>query len=165
VLITAGGPTGCNDSLSALTQIAGEAAQSRRPVYVVQLGNDFDLNVAAHAGSNGPVYLIAGADIAAQLALILQDLTPRLASTLPMPPIGDPAYEFDLQKTEVVLHFWNESVLQRGLVPRLGSTEDCDLSPNGGWYFDTPDNQLRIALCPCTSALDSSVLSASFHCK
>ena len=91
VLITAATPNECGDTVESLTSVA---ANGRAWTYVIQVGDDFDLNPVAKAGSTGPVYLISKGDVAQDLRAILEEEIP-----LPIPGqivVGDHVKGFRL---------------------------------------------------------------------
>jgi len=164
ILIIAGNPDGCGDTLESLTDVARSGTLSKIATYVVQLGADFDLNPVAKAGSSGPVYLIDSGDVADGLYQVLYDIvTPNLGNTFPVMRSPDLAHPVDPSRTVITMPYGDGTVFVQGLVPHLNSKAECSANVNGGWYYDTDPTHL--VLCPCTQALSDNGISGFVYCQ
>lgn len=160
ILITDGLPFGCSagtelDSLAkVVAAVNSPTAINYTPVYVVQLGDHFDLNPVAAAGKTDQAFVISGGEIDRQLVKILRRIL------YPQPTPCDAWYGIPKSNAKGASHLdfdirmesaYTNSVLYP---PHLESAEDCEKSPAGGfWVTDKGESQpFLVGLCPCTCA-------------
>ncbi len=160
ILITDGLPYGCSAGTELervkelVATVNSPTAVNYTPVFIVQLGDSFDLTKVAEAGKTGTPFVIAGGEIDRQLVRILR----RILYPGPTPcerwygiprsnAKGATKLDFDIQMDSV----YTNTMLYP---PHLASAEDCANSPAGGfWVTDAGDDQpYLVGLCPCTCA-------------
>jgi hypothetical protein len=56
----------------------------------------------------------------------------------------------NLDLDEVQIVYTTASTDESREVPRITSAEACVRNPNGGWFYDDPDDPTKIQVCPCT---------------
>lgn len=160
ILITDGFPYGCSagTELEQLTEVVAAinspTALNYTPVFVVQLGDNFDLTLVAQAGKTETPFVVSGGKIDRQLIRILRRIL------YPGPTDcdhwrwisrndarGATKLDFDIQIDSA----YTNTVLYP---PHLASADSCADSPAGGfWVNDSGDNQpYMVGLCPCTCA-------------
>ncbi|MES1178158.1 MAG: vWA domain-containing protein [Myxococcales bacterium] len=154
VLVTDGFPTQCQSpvSINAIADVAREAHENAPYVrtFVVGLAAGFNLDAIAQAGGTTAAYLVDESNIVESFSHTLSNISDsRLGCSydIPAPPNGSTLIDDD--KVQLV---YTPSVGDVEEVPRLLSADACGRNPNGGWYFDDPNQPTKIAVCPCTCA-------------
>jgi hypothetical protein len=160
ILITDGLPYGCSSG-TELERLADVVSAVNIPtvlnytlVYVIQLGDGYDLSPVADAGKTGTAYVISGGAIDRQLVRILRRiLYPVLPNcsawrTIPWNQVrGATVLDFEIEM--------QSAYASDRLSPlRLQSEQDCAQSPAGGFWVknSVEDQAYVIGLCPCTCA-------------
>jgi hypothetical protein len=151
VLVTDGYPTQCDpNSVSAISEIA-ETAHLMEPyvrTYVIGLAAEFNLDNIAVAGGTHQAFLVDAANVTDSFVNALRNVSnTRLACeyVIPPPPSGTQLVDHDeVQVTYTTAEEETEEI------PRIANLEACARNPNGGWYYDDPNDPTRIKVCPCT---------------
>jgi len=137
-------------------------------VFVVQLGDNFDLTLVAQAGKTERPFVISGGKIDRQLIRILRRiLYPGPTDCANWRWLsrsdanGATKLDFDIQFKSA----YTNTLLSP---PHLLSAADCSGSPAGGFFItDNGDNQpYMVGLCPCTCAAlgTNSEVTLAMHC-
>jgi hypothetical protein len=151
VLVTDGYPTQCQDPVS-IQQIAGvaQAAYEANPsvrTYVVGLSAGFNLDTIAQAGGSNTAFLLDNGDVTNSLVQTLLNITAsKVACTYQIPP---PPNNMAIDPDQVQV-LYSPAVGAKQEVPKIDNAGSCSKNPNGGWYFDNPNDPQFISVCPCT---------------
>lgn len=165
MLITAGPPDECGDSIDLLAQRVREQRSDWTSTFVIQLGSGFDLNPAANAAGNGPVYLISSGDVADDLEVILDEvLAPGISSQFAVPVLPDDEHPIELNKTVVNAEYRQGGQWHKGVLPQLQAADDCASSEQGGWYLSYTGSEWQVVLCPCTLKLRNLAVRIGYFC-
>lgn len=171
VLITDGLPYGCfsGSEESQLINVA-TSATTDAPVYVVQLGNNFDLTRVAEAGKTNEPYVVIGGDVVRQLVKIFRRILYPAPSNCELwgtfdRKVVNPAALLDFEM--VMRSRYTGSKLAPPLLP---SPEACSTSPVGGFWVADSGNATEpysIGVCPCTCAAmgSSEDTTATMFCS
>ncbi len=152
VLVTDGYPTQCEAGGIAEVADAARAAAEDDPsvrTYVIGLDGTQNLEGIARAGGSKSAFVVDSADIGEKFVDVLLNISSaQLACSFEVPDSPDPDLEIDPDRVQVV--YTPESSGEPEEVPRVDSSPDCDIQPNGGWYFSALGLSTRINVCPCT---------------
>ena len=78
---------------------------------------------------------------------------------IPPPPSN---MVFNKDKVQVL---YTPAVGQQQQVPYITGPGACDRNPNGGWYYDNPENPKLISVCPCScSNFQAGTVQISIGC-
>ena len=151
VLVTDGHPTQCAPTaVSAVADIA-EAAHVQEPyvrTYVVGLDAEFNLDNIARAGGTLSAFLVDSENVTDSFVGALRNVSnSRLACEYDIPPAPNENQRVDFDEVQVTYTTGEDETEE---IPRIGSLEACGRNPNGGWYYDDPNEPTRIRVCPCT---------------
>ena len=170
VLVTGGLPTQCQSSAS-LEAVAAEAARSveeeRVLTHVIGVGTGLrDLHQVAQAGGTCEAYLVEEGDAAAQVTEAIENIWLPLITQMPcefdIPTPLDPTRELDLDNVQVRVQSATGSPER---IPQVVSEEHCELSLNGGWYYDNNESPEGVLLCPCLcNRIDSRLAEVRYSC-
>jgi hypothetical protein len=160
ILITDGFPYGCSagTELAQLTQIVSAInsppALDYTKVFVIQLGDNFDLTLVAQAGQTERPLVISGGKIDRQLIRILRRILypgPTDCENWRWLSRSDANGARNLDFDIRIASAYTNTLLAP---PHLASAGDCSESPAGGFFItDNGDNQpYMVGLCPCTCA-------------
>jgi hypothetical protein len=144
LLVSDGAPQGCNESVSAIADLAADAYGAQAiPTYTVGLAgsNESTMNQIAAAGGTGSSFFIDGGDVTAQLLAALQQI--KGEATLPCHyamPSGD-----GVDPSEVNVSFTPGGGSEQTL-PQVADASACG-GVSAGWYYDDPAAPSSITLC------------------
>lgn len=167
VLVTDGYPTQCENDPDQISQAARAGYQSpeRIRTFVIGVGDvaKFNLDNYARAGGTKSAYLTDAGDVTTTFVDALNNITNRALDCeyqLPPPPDG---MKLDPNKVQVI---YTPSFGGAEEVPSISSISACASTPNGGWYYDDPDQPTQITVCPCTCArLQAGRVDVRLGCK
>jgi hypothetical protein len=167
VLVTDGFPTQCENDPDQITQAAraGYASAEHIRTFVIGVGEvaKFNLDNYARAGGTRHAYLTDAGDVATTFVDALNNITNRaLACEYKLPPAPD-GMKLDTEKVQVV---YTPSTGDAEEVPSISSLAACANNPNGGWYYDDPNQPSKISVCPCTcSRFQAGRVDVRLGCK
>jgi len=167
VLVTDGYPTQCMpNSVAEIAAIAEQAHMTEPYVrtYVVGLAADFNLDNIAVSGGTHSAYLVDEGDPAASFVAALRNVSnTRLACRYELPPPPSDTMQLDLTEVQVTYTTGDDAVEE---VPSIADLEACSRNPNGGWYYDNPEQPTQILVCPCTCArFEAGRVDVAVGCK
>jgi hypothetical protein len=153
VLVTDGYPTQCSsapEEISEAAKIGYESPQHIR-TFVIGVGDvaRFNLNNYARSGGTRRAFLTDSGNITRTFVEALGNIrNSELACEyqIPTPPEG---MKLDSAKVQVV---YSPATGSPEEVPSINGLSACANNPNGGWYYDYPQNPSKIVVCPCTCA-------------
>lgn len=159
-------PVNSLDNALALAKDAYEGEPSI-PVFVIGVGEELTaLNAIAEAGGTESAAVIATTGNVTQKFLEALDGIRRSALScsydIPSPKSGDIDYAavnvtFSQGKTKAETFFY------------VDSADECQLSPERGWYYDDAKHPEQVVLCPQTcervSAASDAKMDVAFGCK
>jgi von Willebrand factor type A domain-containing protein len=167
VLVTDGFPTQCDNDPDQISQAARSGYESPEHIrtFVIGVGDvaKFNLDNYARAGGTKSAYLTDAGDVTATFVQALNNITNRaLACEYQLPPPPD-GMKLDSEKVQVT---YTPSAGSAEEVPSIPSFAACARNPNGGWYYDDPDQPSKITVCPCTCArLQAGRVDVTLGCK
>jgi hypothetical protein len=145
IFLTDGVATQCDhQSRSALQAICAEGLEAGvRTFFVAVAEASAHHEMGQYCGTDATLVVGSSATMAEQFAETFTDaVTSPFSCTLAIP---EQATNLD----ELQVGFTPDGG-ELELPPRLEDPADCGASPNGGWYYDDPDNPSTIRLCDCT---------------
>jgi hypothetical protein len=153
VLVSDGFPTQCSnapDQVAAAAKAGYESDEHIR-TFVIGVGDvaGFNLDNYARSGGTTKAFLTASDDVSSSFVDALNNITnSELACEylIPQPPNG---MRIDTAKVQVV---YTPASGDSEEVPSIESLAACAKNPNGGWYYDNPNDPKKISVCPCTCA-------------
>ncbi len=153
VLVTDGFPTQCVNDPDRISQAARAGYESAEHIrtFVIGVGEvaKFNLDNYARAGGTKKAYLTDAGDVTTSFVDALSNITNRgLACEYQLPPAPD-GMKLDSEKVQVI---YTPAVGEAEEVPSISSLSACAKNPNGGWYYDDPNQPSKISVCPCTCA-------------
>lgn len=143
---TDGDPTGCSGDAQAEAAAAAAANPSVK-TFVIGVGPELGfLNGVAQAGGTGQAFLVdAGPNTTQQFLDALADIRNTGACSLQIPQPTDGVPDYDLVNVTLVDPNDPNS---RETIGRVAGASAC--GPQGGWYYNDPQNPTIIELCPAT---------------
>jgi von Willebrand factor type A domain-containing protein len=167
VLVTDGYPTQCDSAPEQISQAARAGFESPEHIrtFVIGVGDvaKFNLDNYARSGGTKSAYLTDAGDVSTTFVDALNNITNRALACeyqLPPPPEG---MKLDANKVQFI--YTPSSDLPEE-IPRISSLAACANTPNGGWYYDDPNQPSKIAVCPCTCArLQAGRVDVRLGCK
>jgi len=148
ILLTDGIPTACNENIGVISSYAADAYQQAEILTFavgLQGSNESQMNTIAQAGNTGQGYFIGNGNTQQDLLQALIDIQKVAVScSFAMPESPDPNTPIDPQQVNVDL----EAGGMASTVPQVAGASDC--GPEGGWFYDDPDDPAIIELCPST---------------
>ena len=153
VLVSDGFPTQCEsapDQIAAAAKVGYESAEHIR-TFVIGVGDvaRFNLDNYARSGGTDEAFLTESDNVSESFVEALNNITnSELACEyrIPAPPDG---MKIDKDKVQVI---YTPATGSPEEVPSVLSVSACAKNPNGGWYYDDPDQPSKITVCPCTCA-------------
>lgn len=145
LLVTDGEPNGCDESTSALTSIAQNAASATPSTLIFTMGMsgaNFSLldQIAAAGGTNASYDASAGANSFLSALEAIRGAALSCELLVPTPTQG----ELDPNQVNVELTKGDGSKVS------LGRVDDASKCVAGAWYYDDNTNPSKIILCPDT---------------
>lgn len=143
---TDGDPTGCSGDAQAEAAAAAAANPSVK-TFVIGVGPELGfLNGVAQAGGTGQAFLVdAGPNTTQQFLDALADIRNTGACSLQIPAPTDGVPNYDLVNVTLVD---SNDPNSRETIGRVAGVSAC--GPQGGWYYNDPQNPTIIELCPAT---------------
>lgn len=149
VLATDGVPSGCNEDIGAIADIAelGFTVNPSIRTFVIGVGSSLSsLNAIAAAGGTTEAFIVDTASNTTQQFLdalnVIQGIVLPCSYGIPVPPVGEP----DFKSVNVN---YTPGGGTKGVIPFVANEAACPASGNA-WYYDDPANPTQILLCPST---------------
>jgi hypothetical protein len=149
ILLTDGEPNGCDENVSNIASIAGDAfTTSEIPTFAVGLqgSNENTLDQIALAGGTTEGFFIGNGNAAADLLAALKQIQKNtVACVYALPEAAGPE---PLDPALVNVTYVPSDGTPSETIGQVASEADC--AGGGGWYYDDPINPAIIELCPLT---------------
>jgi hypothetical protein len=145
ILVTDGEPSGCEENIGAIANIAATGLLQGTPTYTVGLAGSNEAQLQQIATQGGGTSIVIGnGDTQAELLAALQAIQgEQLACEIlvPTPTQGT------LDPTKVNVTYTPGSGAEQ-TIGKVADEASCGAS--GGWYYDDNANPTTIILCPST---------------
>jgi hypothetical protein len=146
ILVTDGEPSGCEENIGAIANIAATGLLEGTPTYAVGLAgsNESQMQQIATQGG-GSAILIGNGDVQTELLQALQAIQgEQLACEIvvPTPTMGT------LDPAKVNVSYTPGGGGAEETIGKVADEASC--GPGGGWYYDDNTNPTTIFLCPAT---------------
>lgn len=146
VLATDGLPSGCDDSIPNIAQIAAAAANGAPPISTFVIGVGADLHnldpVAASGGTKAAI--VVDSSQQAFIDALKQVGSLAMACEYVLPNDADGG-DVDTHKVNVL--FTPSGASQPTVVGKVNGPGDC---ASGGWYYDNENTPTKVIVCPST---------------
>lgn len=145
ILVTDGEPSGCEENIAAIANIAASGLLDDVITYTIGLAgsNEGDLAQISTAGG-GSSFFIGNGDTQAELLAALQAIQGEQIACeipIPVPTMGD--FDPDLVNVTFTSGDGMESAIG-------GVANAAACGPDAGWYYDNPADPTLIILCPAS---------------
>lgn len=146
VLASDGEPSGCEEDINQIANVAAVAASFNPPVitYAIGIGNIGALNTIAQAGGSGQAIAVDTGSGAQDFLDAMNEIRGQALGCeylMPTPTEG----EADPDKLNV--RYTPEGAGEE-VFPRVTDASQCQGQP--GWYYDNPTDPTKIILCPAS---------------
>jgi hypothetical protein len=152
VLVSDGFPTQCEPrSITELANLARDAHLNAPYVrtYAIGLGGDVNLDAIALGGGTHEAFKVDEGDIGGSFVSALHNVAnTKIACSYALPPPPDGSQTLDLTRVQVTYTTAGDASTEE--IPSISSANQCANAPNGGWYYDNPNDPSSIEVCPCT---------------
>jgi hypothetical protein len=168
VLVTDGMPTQCAEqSVTAIAELACRGLRDAGVLtFVIGLSAGlWNLDEIARAGGTYEAYIIDHGEGVEHLVDTVRSISVApFPCEFEIPNVDDPTLQVDYDLVQVL--YWPENAGEPEQIPRIENAAVCALSPNGGWYYDDPQEPTSIHVCDCIcNRFGRGIAEVRFGCK